>query len=433
MCCPARVASGNRGCRQSRPSCRTSPPRPRPPLPARHAAVGVRDRRLRRGRAGEPEPGPDARRAAARAGQRSRRPAVLRPHRPRPRPRQCRRGVPHRPAPRSRRARRPGGDRLARADLAGVLPGDADRPDGACGCAAGSASTTACCRPSRTSTSTSANRWGWPPTCCAKRSNARASGRCATSWRPSSPIRTIWCAPISTPRCASRARRAPARPRSACTVRRTCSTPIPSGCAGPACSSSGPNAAFLHYIAQVLPSLGEGGIEQATVDDLVGVLPANVRAGCGRDAEGRRADGRRAAPRRPRRTSPSRPRTSLAIIGTQRYRVGAHHLRRYVDDARRALSDGLRWSLARERLRTQVGRGRAPPARGPRRSAVRRRDGEGGAIAGGARLRRRGVAGADRARLADAALGRPGVPRPLRARCSPRTSARRCTGRHRRR
>src|SRR5580704_6310215 len=31
----------------------------------------------------------------------------------------------------------------------------------------------------------------------------------------------------------------------------------------------GPNAAFLHYIAQVLPSLGEGGIEQATVSELV--------------------------------------------------------------------------------------------------------------------------------------------------------------------
>src|SRR5664279_4907715 len=44
----------------------------------------------------------------------------------------------------------------------------------------------------------------------------------------------------------------------------------------------------------------------------------------------------------------------LAIVGTRRYRVGAHHLRRYVDDARRALANGLRWSLARERLRTQV-------------------------------------------------------------------------------
>ena len=44
----------------------------------------------------------------------------------------------------------------------------------------------------------------------------------------------------------------------------------------------------------------------------------------------------------------------LVIIGTRRYRVGAHHLRRYVDDARRALGDGLRWSTARDRLRMQV-------------------------------------------------------------------------------
>jgi DNA helicase IV len=44
----------------------------------------------------------------------------------------------------------------------------------------------------------------------------------------------------------------------------------------------------------------------------------------------------------------------VAIVGTRRYRIGAHHLRRYVDDARRALSEGLRWSIARERLRAQV-------------------------------------------------------------------------------
>jgi len=44
----------------------------------------------------------------------------------------------------------------------------------------------------------------------------------------------------------------------------------------------------------------------------------------------------------------------LVIVGTRRYRVGAHHLRRYVDDARRALADGLRWSIARERLHVQV-------------------------------------------------------------------------------
>ena len=32
----------------------------------------------------------------------------------------------------------------------------------------------------------------------------------------------------------------------------------------------GPNPAFLHYIAQVLPTLGEVGIAQATVDELLG-------------------------------------------------------------------------------------------------------------------------------------------------------------------
>src|SRR5262245_59115813 len=38
----------------------------------------------------------------------------------------------------------------------------------------------------------------------------------------------------------------------------------------------GPNRAFLHYIGQVLPALGEGGIRQSTVDDLVAHVP--VRA-----------------------------------------------------------------------------------------------------------------------------------------------------------
>jgi hypothetical protein len=45
----------------------------------------------------------------------------------------------------------------------------------------------------------------------------------------------------------------------------------------------------------------------------------------------------------------------VAIIGTRRYRVGAHHLRRYVDDARRELGAGeLRWNAGRDRLRLQV-------------------------------------------------------------------------------
>ena len=70
---------------------------------------------------------------------------------------------------------------------------------------------------------------------------------------------------------------------------------------------------------------------------------------------------------------------------------GAHRLRRYVDDARRALADGLRWSVARERLRTPGRRGRAPAAGGRRRRAHRRRDARGRPLAGGARVRRRGA------------------------------------------
>jgi DNA helicase IV len=115
----------------------------------------------------------------------------------------------------------------------------------------------------------------------------------------------------------------------------------------------GPNNAFLHYIAQVLPSLGEGGITQSTVAGLLG-----------RDASGTedaplavlKGDARMAAVlRRAVLTHIAKPVDDVvAVVGTKRYRIGAHHLRRYVDDARRALDGGLRWSVARERLRAQV-------------------------------------------------------------------------------
>jgi DNA helicase IV len=115
----------------------------------------------------------------------------------------------------------------------------------------------------------------------------------------------------------------------------------------------GPNAAFLHYIAQVLPSLGEGGIEQATVDDLVG---GPARASEPADLATLKGDARMADVLRRAVLSHVRKPSEdvLVIVGTRRYRVGAHHLRRYVDDARRALSDGLRWTTARDRLRMQV-------------------------------------------------------------------------------
>jgi DNA helicase IV len=114
----------------------------------------------------------------------------------------------------------------------------------------------------------------------------------------------------------------------------------------------GPNAAFLHYIAQVLPSLGEGGIDQATVADLVGRATSSEDAALATlKGDPRMAD----VLRRAVLSHVAKPAEDvLAIVGTRRYRVGAHHLRRYVDDARRALGDGLRWSTARERLRTQV-------------------------------------------------------------------------------
>jgi DNA helicase IV len=115
----------------------------------------------------------------------------------------------------------------------------------------------------------------------------------------------------------------------------------------------GPNNAFLHYIGQVLPSLGEVGITQSTIAGLLGWAP---RAKEPAELAVLKGDARMAdVLRRAVLTHVAKPTEDIvAIVGTRRYRVGAHHLRRYVDDARRALDNGLRWSVARERLRTQV-------------------------------------------------------------------------------
>ena len=115
----------------------------------------------------------------------------------------------------------------------------------------------------------------------------------------------------------------------------------------------GPNAAFLHYIAQVLPSLGEGGITQSTVAGLLGTTPTGQESV---ELAVLKGDARLAGVlRRAVLSHVAKPTEDVvSIVGTKRYRVGAHHLRRYVDDARRALDNGLRWTSARERLRTQV-------------------------------------------------------------------------------
>jgi DNA helicase IV len=117
----------------------------------------------------------------------------------------------------------------------------------------------------------------------------------------------------------------------------------------------GPNDAFLQYIGEVLPSLGEAGITQRTVAELFAVPPTPgadepvelaVLKGDARLAE---------VVRRAVLAHVAKPTEDVvAVVGTKRYRVGAHHLRRYVDDARRLLGDGLRWATARDRLRMQV-------------------------------------------------------------------------------
>ena len=147
--------------------------------------------------------------------------------------------------------------------------------------------------------------------------------------------------------------RGPARPPWDCTAPRTCSTRYPERLRRSGVLVVGPNRAFLHYIAQVLPSLGEGGIEQARwrPDGLAGYRAPSRPKLAVLKGDARMAD----VLRRAVLAHVAKPTEDLvAIVGTKRYRVGAHHLRRYVDDARRALGDGLHWSIGRERLRTQV-------------------------------------------------------------------------------
>jgi DNA helicase IV len=114
----------------------------------------------------------------------------------------------------------------------------------------------------------------------------------------------------------------------------------------------GPNAAFLRYIAQVLPALGESGISQTTVDELVSGLP--IRRQDSVETAVLKGDGRMAELlRRAVFSHIRKPGTDVVpIVGTRRYRISVERVRRYVDDARRSLVAGeLRWDTARERLR----------------------------------------------------------------------------------
>ncbi|MGI8881002.1 MAG: HelD family protein [Jatrophihabitans sp.] len=117
----------------------------------------------------------------------------------------------------------------------------------------------------------------------------------------------------------------------------------------------GPNKAFLHYIAQVLPALGEGGIAQATVADLVDHV--EVRADESVATAVLKGDARMAdVLRRAVLGHVAKPVDDvLILVGTKRYRVGERWLRRYVDDVRRDVTQGaLRWNAARDRLRLKI-------------------------------------------------------------------------------
>jgi DNA helicase IV len=113
----------------------------------------------------------------------------------------------------------------------------------------------------------------------------------------------------------------------------------------------GPNAAFLHYTAEVLPTLGEVGVAQATVTELLHAGRRTVTEDD--DRATLKGDARMAGVlRRAVQSAIRRPDDDLMVpTRSVRYRVPASRLRRYVDDIRRS---GVRWTVARERLHHQI-------------------------------------------------------------------------------
>src|SRR5919198_4142534 len=113
----------------------------------------------------------------------------------------------------------------------------------------------------------------------------------------------------------------------------------------------GPNSAFLDYIGQVLPALGEVGVRQATIDELLAPVP--VRSVDRPEVGTLKGDQRLAEVlRRAVYGGIRRPEESVLLsIGSRRYRVPPERLRRYVDDLRRG---EVRYAAARERLHLLV-------------------------------------------------------------------------------
>src|SRR3712207_1710678 len=117
----------------------------------------------------------------------------------------------------------------------------------------------------------------------------------------------------------------------------------------------GPNRAFLRYIDQVLPTLGEVDVEQTTIADLTARVP--VRGTDTSDAAVLKGNARRAEVlRRALWGEIAKPADDLRVrLAGRRYRVPVERLKRYVDDLRRrSRADDdqqlLHYAAGRERL-----------------------------------------------------------------------------------
>jgi len=118
----------------------------------------------------------------------------------------------------------------------------------------------------------------------------------------------------------------------------------------------GPNKAFLRYIEQVLPALGEVEVDQATVADLTARVP--VRAEDTPEAAVLKGDPRMAEVlRRALWGGIRKPVDSVQVtLAGRKYRIGEERLKRFVDDLRRAGTSGVddqqlvHYAAGRERL-----------------------------------------------------------------------------------
>jgi DNA helicase IV len=113
----------------------------------------------------------------------------------------------------------------------------------------------------------------------------------------------------------------------------------------------GPNTAFLHYIASVLPALGELDVQQSTVDDLVHTVP--VRAADSPAAAAVKHDARMATVLATALWGRiGRPTEPLTVPDdSYRWRISTEALRRIVDDVRR---ESPAYGVGRERVRARV-------------------------------------------------------------------------------